>query len=433
MRWVMSGLLAATIGAALMCGCPEQDSQVTLPDTSPGYKNTSDSSNGGARHVGSSSCAQCHAETAENVLSSAHPWALNRAEGGPPQFPAEAGRAGVPNPPEGFAWTDVSYVHGGYRKGAIFVGQDGFVLTTGTTGVNTQWNLEFPPNGTSASFVPYAPGANAPLPYDYSCFRCHTTGAHPQDPNAPRFQDGRSGIPGTWAEPGVRCEACHGPGGKHFTTSGSAVVIDRAKIFVDLDGSQSCRECHASSQTDDRLIAARDGFVEHGNQWSELKASGGHASFACTICHDPHRSTTYDRAGAIRNTCTVCHTTATMAGHEGEVFRRGDYVEPLTCESCHMPFAALAASSAGPAVVDPVGRIGDARTHIFRISTEPIDYTGMFTPDGTQVVRDAQGRAAVTVDFVCLRCHNDTGVPLFDPGTEVRRAAEIAQNVHRLP
>ncbi len=53
--------------------------------------------------------------------------------------------------------------------------------------------------------------------------------------------------------------------------------------------------------------------------------------------------------------------------------------------------------------------MADLRTHIFRISTLPQTYTSFFTPDGSAVQKDSLGRAAVTVDFVCLRCHNGRG------------------------
>ena len=72
--------------------------------------------------------------------------------------------------------------------------------------------------------------------------------------------------------------------------------------------------------------------------------------------------------------------------------------------------------------------MGDTRTHIFRISTDSIDYTSFFTDGGTKVAVDAQGRAGVTVDFVCLRCHNEVTTPTL--AFTVERAAEIAKGLH---
>ena len=116
-----------------------------------------------------------------------------------------------------------------------------------------------------------------------------------------------------------------------------------------------------------------------------------------------------------------------MALHEGRVYARGDYAEFLSCESCHMPYATKSASAAMPAVAGPLGRIGDVKTHIWRINTDDVDFSAMFTADGTRVKKDSAGRAAVTVDFVCLRCHNDTGNAF---ALTVRSASSIALEMH---
>ena len=184
------------------------------------------------------------------------------------------------------------------------------------------------------------------------------------------------------------------------------------------------------------MIPAADGFVSHGAQGNELKASGGHASFSCMTCHDPHRSVFYDGENAIRNECIVCHTDQGMALHEGKVLRaESGYIEVLACQSCHMPFATKTGSENLLTVLDfdgePRGenqaRIADTRTHIFRINTDNVDYTAMFNSAGDQVLRDSQGRAAVTVDFVCQRCHNGTGNAF---GLERDFASEIALGMH---
>ncbi len=55
-----------------------------------------------------------------------------------------------------------------------------------------------------------------------------------------------------------------------------------------------------------------------------------------------------------------------------------------------------------------------------------VDSIAMFSPDGSSVLLDDQGRAAVTVDFVCLRCHN--GVGAFEISLPL--AADIARDMH---
>jgi hypothetical protein len=180
-------------------------------------------------------------------------------------------------------------------------------------------------------------------------------------------------------------------------------------LYVDTT-STTCAECH--NRPFDTLlpdIQAANGYINHHEQYPELLASGGHAEFTCQTCHDPHISVTYDRANAMRQECADCHPNATMARHEGVVFVRGDYQEEITCDSCHMPYATRSGSNATAAVVGDVGRMGDTKTHIFRIDTSSNDYTAFFSDDMSVVRKDDEGLAAVTLDFVCLRCHNGIG------------------------
>lgn len=379
-------------------GCPGP-----LPSASGGgavYNNTTDATNGGAAYLGSAACRACHPEVDARQSLHGHAHMLNRILGQPPAYPAQAVRAGVPAPPAGYAWNDVSYVLGGYIRKAKFIRQDGFILAGGDTSLLAQWDLSFPPAGTLPGFVSYEPPATAvAVPYAYACFVCHVTGPQAQDPSHPGFQENRLGFVGTWQEAGIQCESCHGPGSYHPPNAAARTM------YVDVRAS-ACGICHARS-AGAGVIQASGGFIDHHQQYPELLASGGHAGFDCITCHDPHAGTNYDRANAIRNECTACHPNKNMALHEGKVYARGDYGEVLTCTSCHMPFATRSASSV--VIGESAGRVGDMRTHIFRINTAPVDYTGMFTADLTRVVKDAEGRAAVTLDFVCLRCHNTDG------------------------
>jgi len=420
----MAAACFATLGILSGGSCPPGTG---LP--SPGlpiYYNTTDKTNNGASFVTSAACRSCHPGLADRHLIHGHAQALKRVTGSAPIYPPEGQNDGVPNPPSGFAWSDISYVRDGYNKKALFLDNDGYQITTGLTGQPTQWNLGLLALGADPAFVNYLAGAVAVTPYDFDAFRYETTGPRPQDPMNPMFQENRPGVPGTWVETGVQCESCHGPGSNHVPRPPAR------NLFVDITGTQTCAECHSRpfASTTSEILAA-DGFIRDRQQWTEMKASGGHSGFACTYCHNPHESVVNNRSAAIRNACTACHDDANMALHKGKVFIRGDYREELSCESCHMPFATKNGASAADALVGPYGRQGDTRTHIFRISTENKTYLDMFTPDGSQVVRDAEGRAAVTADVVCLRCHNSFSLPTlaFTP----ERAAEIAIGVHRPP
>ena len=407
-------------------GCPQTQPpdenapyDPTATQSLPIYHNTTDPTNQGAHFIGSRACSACHTDIYELTRLHGHTHAMTGIDGAAPQFPPQATRAAVPDPPTGLSWNDVAYVIAGYLHGAYFVDQQGYLMTTGATGVDTRWLLDFPANATSAGFVPLDPNDPAPRPLDYeTCFRCHTTGPQPQDPNDPRSQDSRPGILGTWSEPGVQCEACHGPGSNHVPNP------QRRNIFVD-SSPQTCGRCH-TVDNDPNTIPVQDGFIAGNAQVAELKASGGHGEFTCMICHNPHASTAYDRDNGLRNDCTVCHTDQNMAFHEGLVYRWGDYEEPLSCQSCHMPLAAKTASAAPAGLVGELARIGDVRAHIFRIEPDYVTFDDMFTPDGSAVRKDEQGRAGLSPAFVCLRCHNDaTLFPLTLQG-----AASIARGLH---
>lgn len=424
--WLIGVAVLVAFGGLGLAGCPP-----TMPTNPVGFENISDPTNNGATFVGSPSCRGCHADIGALVDRHGHAQAIQALQGAAPVFPETARDTSIPSPPADFAWTAFSHVVGGYRKSALFVDQNGFFATTGETGVDTQWNAALPHSGIERGFAPYLPDATEPVPFDFECFRCHATGAQSAPPGASVFQGGRAGMAGSWHEAGVGCEACHGPGSNHFGSTGADVTIDTAGVFVDPDGGNSCRHCHGGgADGDDERISAADGFITHYEQWSELRASGGHADFACTVCHDPHVSLTTGRETAIRNDCTACHAEMSMAGHRGATFRRGEFAETLRCESCHMPYAGMNLTRADASVVGEDARVGDVRAHIFRIDVREGDFNMMFNEDGTRVRTDSQGRAAVTVDFVCLRCHNGLGnvFPLT-----LERAAEIAPNVHALP
>jgi len=288
------------------------------------YNNTTDPTNKGATYIGAQACGACHPTIADAHRVHGHAHILTRAQGEPPGFPEVGLRAGVPNPPQGFDWADISYVIGGYTRKAEFIDKDGYILTTGMTSFAVQWNLSFPPSGTSPGFVDYEPDAAARMAYAYSCFACHTTGPLPLDENSPQFQENRPGFAGTWREAGVQCEACHGPGSNHIPDPGAR------GIFVD-SAASACGKCHSRGD-DPAVILAMGGYIQNYQQWPELRASGGHSSFSCTVCHNPHRSANYDLDNAIRNQCSNCHTKRSRTNNLNDSLMRCDRIVPFPVE-----------------------------------------------------------------------------------------------------
>lgn len=417
---VISGVGLASIGLGLGATCvPAASNPVT------GFANTTDPTNAGADYIGSAACRACHADIADLDRLHGHGQALKAVFGAPPTFPEGADRAGVPVTPEGLTFMDVSYVLGGYTHNAFYINTDGFLLTDGVLGTASQYVLDMPPVGRVAGLAEYLPEVTEPKPFGFDCISCHTTGPQPMTAERPLNQDNRPGIQGTWFEAGVQCEACHGPGSRHVANPAAR------DLFVD-SSVNLCQRCHLSGDDVNR-VEVLNGFVRSNTQAAELRASGGHADFDCGFCHDPHASATYDRERGIRNDCTVCHTDVNMAAHEGAVFTRGDYVEVMSCESCHMPFAGLNGTPAPESAVGPNARVGDVRSHVFRITSDVTTFDENLNIDGTELRRDELGRAGITVDVVCARCHG-TGASEANSAFPIENdlARQIAGNMHAL-
>ncbi|MFQ5538283.1 MAG: Ig-like domain-containing protein [Gemmatimonadota bacterium] len=325
-------------------------------------------------YVTSSVCKNCHSDYYDELFKSGHPYKLNKVvDGTPPTYPFST----VPNPPQGYTWDDISYVIGGYGWKARFLDKDGYILVTGVTGVNVQYNLPRDDIGLPAGWVAYHSSDTEPKPY--TCGTCHTTGWQTTAENGGKFQDGLVGIQGTWEEPGIRCEQCHGPGGDHVAAK------DPKKISVDTE-KELCGSCHFRDTN--HGILASGGFIRHHEQYDELIASG-HNALSCTDCHDPHVGTRYGHAeeGGIKVTCESCHSDKTSNAH----------TVPVECSTCHMPRASKSAQKRD-------SYFGDLKTHLFKINTGTETKDAMFyTGEGGATFT----RNFVTLDFVCYQCHTD--------------------------
>ncbi len=321
-------------------------------------------------YAGPAACAQCHISQYGDYRGSGHPKKLRPAAG--------ARDAGLPLP-EGYQWDDISYVVGGARWKARYLDSEGFIITsTGPErtrpGAN-QYNL------ATGHWVDYHAGEKK----SYDCGGCHTTGY-----SAEGHQDGRPGIVGTWALPGVTCEACHGPGADHVKAP------SKSNIRVDTSPA-ACGRCHVRGSAD--TIPASGGFIRHHEQYNEYLAGPHAQKLACTACHDPHKRAEI----SIRTGCDTCHVEQAK-DYEGSPKQ----LAGVTCVDCHMPPAGKSAESFGRYV-------GDVKTNIAKISIDPDDT--MFSADG----KVATGK--LTVDFACLRCH---------AGRDMQWARARSPGVHKL-
>lgn len=318
-------------------------------------------------YVGHDECKTCHGSIYDHYIQSGHPYKLNKVENGmAPTYPWSV----VPSTPDGWTWNDVTYVIGGYGWKARFIDLNGFIIT----GEDVQYNL------LTEGWVDYS--TSSPLgTKPYNCGRCHTTGWSLFEDNGGFRQDDLPGMSGTFAQQGITCEACHGPGGDH--------VDDPSKLNIVVDTSKElCGSCHYRDS--EHRIAASSGFIKHHEQYDEL-VNSPHRWMNCGQCHDPHKGVIYG-LGGLKNpdNCYTCHADQKMAL---------PVKDNIHCTSCHMPLASKSATTTG---ID--GLLGDIHTHAFRLNVDPDEE--MYTPDGKFVRLDADGHAIVKVDFACIDCHD---------------------------
>ncbi len=343
-------------------------------------------------YAGAAKCAQCHKDINADYAQSGHPLKIQKTDGKPPSYPMDTS-PGVPEPPKGIAWADISYVIGGYGWKARFMDSEGFILTGKQ---NRQYNiananLDLPGgwSGYDARTAPRKP---------YTCGSCHTTGWTKTGADGPH-QDGLPGIHGTWKEAGVTCEACHGPAAAHVQNP------TREELSIE----PNCKSCHVRG--DVKKIDAGGGLVRHHEQYEDLLASP-HRNLGCLACHDPHKSAKYRRDGfkGEQVTCLKCHESEARVVTAPKAHN--------ACIACHMPFAGKSAVAIKIAYKGGVLPMGDIRSHIHRINTDPT--WNMFTDDGKFVRTDDWGRAYLSLDRACLGCH-----VLKDKGWAARNAVRI--------
>lgn len=328
---------------------------------------------------GAEFCQECHEENYRDWKASGHPYKLMKSE--------QARFRPIPLP-LGTTWDDVSYVIGGYKWKSRYIDTDGYIITVTDDEDGNPVDGGNQYNYLTGEWVSYHAGEeNKP----YNCGSCHTTNwvANDNPEDLSGNQDGLPGMHGTFDSGGVQCEQCHG--------NGMTMEID--------DSAEACGTCHFRTSppgSEVNSIPASSGFVKHHEQYNEHLA-GPHASMKCVSCHNPHKRGEF----SIVKQCDVCHSDLAESFAANPMAGYG-----VECKDCHMPFATKSANQLGPFE-------GDLQTHIFYINTDAD--ANMFTEAGDFVALDENGKAAVTLDFACKRCHETA---------DMSDLAKFAKNFH---
>jgi hypothetical protein len=328
----------------------------------------------GADYVGDQVCGQCHPDIAQTYMKSGHPWSLTAIDAKSPTYPFSQ----ITSLPRGYTFQDISYIIGGYFWKAIFMNSQGYIITdspagAGQTDYLNQFDLGNVAIGLNTGWSSFHSGESD---LSFTCGACHTTG-YSQGGN----QDNLPGILGTWSEPGVRCEACHGPGSLHVTNpKGIHMLVDNS--------SDLCRQCHEYVPTSQLVV--QDGFIVHADQYGDLTQSK-HQVLDCLTCHDPHSGVVQlAQAGqpSTKLQCQDCHW------QEAQFQSNPRHVAlNIACTACHMPHLIESGTA------NLKGFMGDMVTHVMAI--DPLKVS-QFNTDGSL----ATGQ--ISLDYACRHCHGTT-------------------------
>lgn len=227
----------------------------------------------------------------------------------------------------------------------LFERKDGETYEARVTYFNTLNGLDFTPGRAldSPMTTEEAMDRQVGRAEVYQCFACHTT---------------ESGTGKTFDEskliPGVKCEACHGPGRAHIDSiQGVATGHIQAagakmqlKIFnpQELTPEESvdfCGACHGSywdvmlwvapnSDTRPRFEPYR---LEQSKCWNKKDSR-----LTCIACHDPHKPLDTNQSD-YDHVCLSCHSSgpAQLGTVAQSSAKSSCPVATESCTSCHMP------------------------------------------------------------------------------------------------
>ncbi|MCX9083250.1 MAG: ammonia-forming cytochrome c nitrite reductase subunit c552 [Candidatus Methanoperedens sp.] len=312
-------------------------------------------STGAASYLGSAICEDCHKAKYDVWSNTLHRVMLT------PNNTAAA--MGLQLAPSAGSWADISYVLV-TKFELAYINSTGYFLAE-----NDAYETETQEWINSS----HAGGAYG------TCGRCHTTGWNGSAVNA------LPGISGTFEEPGIGCERCHGAAG-----NGHQVTVNAS--------SDLCIECHTGSHHgtgwEDGAHAppaARDGatcsqchspFDKYQTNGSTSRNDPSNPNVACGVCHNIHDMTDSQYADTFTNgnfnatvwsdipnaklsffngTASLEQGTDVFDDLEAESVATGVDISTILCSKCHVPYHGLGHTNM-PFTNLSHGRVGEEAT-----------------------------------------------------------------------
>jgi tetratricopeptide (TPR) repeat protein len=196
----------------------------------------------------------------------------------------------------------------------------------------------------------YEPDRELPIrPIETSCLFCHASQVQHVDGTLNRYASL------AFAQNGVGCERCHGPGSEHV--EGRAGMVNPLKLSPARRDSV-CAQCHLLSvarilkpgkdlyvfrpgdllsdyaayfeyEKDRKQSVSAISHVEEIAQSTCKRRSGDRMS--CMSCHDPHYAPTFgERVSYFREKCLACHQA------QANSWQKNHFSQNLDCVGCHM-------------------------------------------------------------------------------------------------
>jgi len=311
--------------------------------------------------VGAAACRECHSARFNSWSESLHSRVVRPISEAGESLPSGEEAAQSPFPLE-----SAKFVLGSMHKLA-FLQQSGEHLTVLPVEFDVKkrtWNPISVHLWDPQAVVGALPDASASKVVDWNlrCARCHTTGY--------------DAATGTFAELGVACESCHGPGSVHVETKGKERMVN-PEVLTGEGGNHVCGQCHSYGRdqatgkpfptnyrpgddltktftfaqptvgTTTPLFWGNGTARQHHAQYNEFLQSKHFGSgLRCFDCHQVHRL----------RTSLPSPNTNLMARTERYMLKR---VAQNICPTCHLPSSPSFRLSGDAAT----GKLIDTHTH----------------------------------------------------------------------